>query len=133
MKLKLTHLSTDFLTVGKPTDMDLFNAQGHLLLAKGQLVTPPIMELLLTRNLYILQYEWKQEQSSKQSFSSELYQKILGSMQRIYCDAHLVSSESLSGKRRTGCYSVFRVKTRFSDYGHHNASIRWGKCSQANS
>ena len=95
MKLELTLLSMDSLSVGIPTDMDLFTAQGQLLLAKGKLVTRPIMELLFNRQLYILEYKWKQEQSSKKSFSSELYQKILGSMQRIYFDAHLVSSECL--------------------------------------
>lgn len=95
MQLKLILLSSDLLTIGKPTTKDLFNVQGQLLLAKGQLVTPPIMELLLSRELYILEYEWKQKESTNKAFSPELYQNILGSMQRIYCDAHLVSSETL--------------------------------------
>lgn len=60
MKLILKLLSADNLTVGQPTDIDLFNAQGQLLLAKGKLVTPTIMELLQNRELHILQYEWEQ-------------------------------------------------------------------------
>ena len=95
MELKLNFLSANFLTVGKSSDKDLFDAHGRLLLAKGKLVSPTIMELLVKRKLYILEYEWNNKQSPKESFSPELYQRILGSMQRIFCDAHLFSSKNL--------------------------------------
>lgn len=95
MELNLSLLSTDYLRVGKPTDFDLFNAHGQLLLAKGKVVTPPIMELLLNRDLYILHYELKRDEHPVKSFSPDLYREIIGSMERIYYDARLVSSENL--------------------------------------
>lgn len=95
MKLKLKLLSTDQFMIGKPTDVDLFDAHGIFLLAKGKPVTPHIIKLLLNRELYIMEYEWEKEQSSSKSFSSETYKRILGSMQRIYFDAHLVNSRNL--------------------------------------
>jgi len=95
LKFKLKLLSTDHFIIGKPTDIDLFDAHGIFLLAKGKPVTPHIIKLLLNRELYIIKYEGKQKQNSSKSFSSETYKNILGLMRRIYFDAYLVNSKNL--------------------------------------
>ncbi|MHB8127045.1 MAG: HD-GYP domain-containing protein [Desulfitobacteriaceae bacterium] len=96
MQLKLKLLSTANFMIGNlETDIDLFDAQGLLLLAKGNSITSHIMELLKNRELYIIEYQWKQEQILNRSFSPETYKKILGSIQRIYFDAHLVNLKTL--------------------------------------
>lgn len=95
MQLKLKLLSTANFITGKPTDIDLFDARGILLLAKGKPVSPQIVELLHNRELYIIEYQWKQEQTVMRTFSPDTYKKILDSIQRIYFDAHLVNTKTL--------------------------------------
>ncbi|MFZ3102464.1 MAG: HD-GYP domain-containing protein [Desulfitobacteriaceae bacterium] len=106
MKLILSHVPANYITTDRQTERDLFDAQGRLLLAKGKVVTATIMELLLSRQLYLLENGFelkeadpKQSECAQKTFSTELYQRIVGSMQRIYSDARLVSTQSINETR----------------------------------
>lgn len=65
-----------------------------MLLAKGEIFTPRIQELLQAHCVYILQYELDKAIPPR-CFSQERYQNVLASMQEIYQGANLVTEEKL--------------------------------------
>jgi len=94
MKLILKPYQAKGFAQGISTSRDLFDAQGILLLAKGEIVTPRVLELLIAHKVYILQYELDKAIPPK-CFSKEQYQNVLVSMQDIYQGANLVTEEKL--------------------------------------
>lgn len=94
MKLILKPIPAGSFRIGDPAPLDLFDAQGKLLLAKGQIVKASTFELLCARQIYVLEYECTTA-TKVQRFPTEIYRNILGFMQRIFYDASLVSPERL--------------------------------------
>ncbi|EGW36210.1 HD domain-containing protein [Desulfosporosinus sp. OT] len=94
MNLILKPCQTKGFAHGISTSRDLFDARGILLLAKGEIVTSRVLELLNSHQVYILQYELDKAIPPK-CFSQERYQNILESMQVIYHGTNLVTEEKL--------------------------------------
>lgn len=94
MNLILKPCQTKGFVQGVSTSRDLYDAQGILLLAKGEIVTPRVYELLQAHQVYILQYEMDKAVPPK-CFSQDRYQNVLASMQEIYQGANLVTKEKL--------------------------------------
>lgn len=58
LKLNIRPLSVNSLFLGEPTELDLFDAQGRLLLEKDKIVTKDIIERDQIREVYVVTYEW---------------------------------------------------------------------------
>ena len=58
LKLNIRPLSVNVLSLGEPAELDLFDAQGCLLLEKGKTVTKDIIERAQIREVYGVTYDW---------------------------------------------------------------------------
>ncbi|MDR3586181.1 MAG: HD-GYP domain-containing protein [Desulfosporosinus sp.] len=94
MNLILKPCQTEGFAHGVSTSRNLFDAQGVLLLAKGEVVTIRVLELLKSHQVYILQFESDKTIPPK-CFSQERYQNVLASMQDIYQGGNLVTEVKL--------------------------------------
>ncbi|MDA8442141.1 MAG: HD-GYP domain-containing protein [Peptococcaceae bacterium] len=95
MNINTTPLAIDALSLGRPTDYDLYDNQGRLLLAKGQYVSQIIYDRLLQREIYTLSHS-KSVQIQPRRFTPIIYNEVLGSMQHLYYEAAMVDSAQLA-------------------------------------
>lgn len=99
MNVVLEKLPPGFLATGKQAPLDLFDANGFLLLSRGQIMTEWIRERLVSSEVYTLKSEKslvKPSETKVKAFCKDLYWKIVGSTWSIYHDAGLITPEQIS-------------------------------------
>ncbi|MDA8440885.1 MAG: HD-GYP domain-containing protein [Peptococcaceae bacterium] len=95
MDISLIPVQVDALDVGVLTSYDLFDEVGKLLLAKDELVTESVYELLQRRQVYRIA-QGHVEAVPVKRFSAHVYREVLTKVQHLYYEAALVDSEQLS-------------------------------------
>lgn len=97
MNISLRPLPINALTIDQPSPLDLFDAQGKLLLAKGQPVSAQILRLLVAREIYTIKLDWSPADSTSRAskFPPELYQEILSIAEGLYLSGNLLRQDAL--------------------------------------
>jgi len=92
LKLNIRPLSVNCLSLGVPTELDLFDAQGCLLLEKGKTVTKDIIECDQMREVYVVTYEWINKNHSDPLLSTG-HQHHLNLLKRVYYEAYFIRQD----------------------------------------
>lgn len=80
--------------MGEPTELDLFDAQGCLLLEKGKIVTQDVIERVQIREVYVVTYEWIKKNRRDTLLSTE-HQHHFNSLKRVYYEANFIRQDYL--------------------------------------
>ena len=94
LQLDIRSLSVNCLSLGEPTELDLFDAQGCLLLEKGKTVTKDIVERDQMREVYLVTYEWIDKNHSDTLLSTG-HQHHLNSLKRVYYEPNFIRQDYL--------------------------------------
>lgn len=94
LKFNIRPLSANYLSLGEPTELDLFDAQGCLLLEKGKTVTKDIIERDQMREVYVVTYEWINKNHSDTLLSTG-HQYHLNSLKRAYYEPNFIRQDYL--------------------------------------
>ncbi len=98
MNLVFERLPSAFLANDQQAPLDLFDANGLLLLMRGQLITDWIRKRLARSEVYTLRSEKNiiKPPANDKVFCKDLYCDIVGSIWNIYHDAGLITPEQIS-------------------------------------
>ena len=94
LKLNIRPLSVNVISLGEPAELDLFDAQGCLLLEKGKIVTKDIVERAQIREVYGVTYEWIKK-NRRNTLLSTGHQHHLNSLKRVYYEANFIRQDYL--------------------------------------
>lgn len=97
LKLNIRPLPVNFLTMyalGKPSELDLFDVKGWLLLELGQIVTYDIIKLACRGEVYVLTYQWIKKNRRGIPSSTE-HQHHVNSLKRVYYEANMMRQDYL--------------------------------------
>jgi putative nucleotidyltransferase with HDIG domain len=94
MKVILKEVMPSPISEGERANTDYFDAQGCLLLAKGQTITPKLHKLLLTQKVFSIHYEIESKHKKSQ-FSFQLYKQLVQSAEYFFTKAQLFDSDNL--------------------------------------
>lgn len=94
LKLNIRPLSVNCLSLGVPTELDLFDAQGCLLLEKGKTVTKDIIECDQMREVYVVTYEWINKNHSDPLLFTG-HQHHLNLLKRFYYEPNFIRQDYL--------------------------------------
>lgn len=93
MNFQITPVQT-LIPVGQPSELDLFDANGRLLLEKGRIISPEVLEAIRKQEVYSVTLNW----TSNRTFTSppEDHHKSLSLIKHLYDKTNLIYVDYLS-------------------------------------